>query len=104
MTQALEVSVGKAAVIYAQNGTDVLLPCTFTTCIGFDNAKFSWTRNGTEVRAWLLPSGLAGVGRTIRVFWSFYCRPRFSAKHAGCNWEGLAPGMQQLSWSKPFNS
>ncbi|XP_066495281.1 sodium channel subunit beta-4 [Tiliqua scincoides] len=49
VTRALEVSVGKAAVIYAQNGTDTLLPCTFTACIGFENAKFSWTRNGTEI-------------------------------------------------------
>uniref|UniRef100_A0A8D0EAE4 Sodium voltage-gated channel beta subunit 4 n=1 Tax=Salvator merianae TaxID=96440 RepID=A0A8D0EAE4_SALMN len=41
----LEVSVGKAAVIYARNGSDVLLPCTFTSCIGISRATFSWIQN-----------------------------------------------------------
>lgn len=45
MTLALEVSVGKASTIYAQNGSDVLLPCTFTACIGFENAAFAWKYN-----------------------------------------------------------
>ncbi|XP_053126025.1 sodium channel subunit beta-4 isoform X2 [Hemicordylus capensis] len=53
LSLALEVSVGKAAIIYVKNGSDVLLPCTFTTCIGFENALFSWTRivsgNYTEI-------------------------------------------------------
>ncbi|KAJ7305379.1 hypothetical protein JRQ81_011335 [Phrynocephalus forsythii] len=45
----LEVSVGKAPVIYVQNGTDVLLPCTFTSCIGIENANFTWIYNHTEI-------------------------------------------------------
>uniref|UniRef100_A0A8D0E8Y9 Sodium voltage-gated channel beta subunit 4 n=1 Tax=Salvator merianae TaxID=96440 RepID=A0A8D0E8Y9_SALMN len=45
----LEVSVGKAAVIYARNGSDVLLPCTFTSCIGISRATFSWIQNGTII-------------------------------------------------------
>ncbi|XP_062995103.1 sodium channel subunit beta-4 [Elgaria multicarinata webbii] len=49
VTLALEVSVGKAPVIYVQNGTDVLLPCTFTSCIGIDRANFTWIRNHTEI-------------------------------------------------------
>uniref|UniRef100_A0A670K5F4 Sodium voltage-gated channel beta subunit 4 n=1 Tax=Podarcis muralis TaxID=64176 RepID=A0A670K5F4_PODMU len=49
VTLALEVSVGKAAVIYVKNGTDVLLPCTFTSCIGIERANFSWISNSTEV-------------------------------------------------------
>lgn len=58
--------MGKAPVIYAQNGTDVLLPCTFTACIGFENAKFSWTRNGTEVCGCsLLGWGGGCVGVTV---------------------------------------
>ncbi|KAL8173415.1 UNVERIFIED_CONTAM: hypothetical protein K2H54_001055 [Gekko kuhli] len=47
--RALEVSVGKATSISAQNGTDVLLPCTFTACIGFENALFSWWFNATQL-------------------------------------------------------
>ncbi|XP_044279629.1 sodium channel subunit beta-4 [Varanus komodoensis] len=46
---ALEVSVGKEPVIFVQNGTDVLLPCTFTSCIGVTDATFSWLRNHTEI-------------------------------------------------------
>ncbi|XP_062816823.1 sodium channel subunit beta-4 isoform X1 [Anolis carolinensis] len=45
----LEVSVGKVPVIYTRNGTDVLLPCTFTSCIGIEKANFSWYRNHTEL-------------------------------------------------------
>ncbi|XP_042331349.1 sodium channel subunit beta-4 isoform X3 [Sceloporus undulatus] len=49
LTLGLEVSVGKAPVIYTRNGTDVLLPCTFTSCIGINKANFSWFRNHTEL-------------------------------------------------------
>ncbi|XP_007494777.1 sodium channel subunit beta-4 isoform X1 [Monodelphis domestica] len=45
---ALEVSVGKATTITAVNGSDVLLPCTFSTCMGFENLHFWWTFNSTE--------------------------------------------------------
>ncbi|XP_072469193.1 sodium channel regulatory subunit beta-4 isoform X1 [Notamacropus eugenii] len=44
----LEVSVGKATTITAVNGTDVLLPCTFSTCMGFENLHFWWTFNNSE--------------------------------------------------------
>ncbi|XP_043854328.1 sodium channel subunit beta-4 isoform X3 [Dromiciops gliroides] len=44
----LEVSVGKAATITAVNGTNVLLPCTFSTCMGFENLHFWWTFNNSE--------------------------------------------------------
>ncbi|XP_061449035.1 sodium channel subunit beta-4 [Rhineura floridana] len=49
VTLTLEVSVGKVAVIYAKNGSDVLLPCTFTSCIGIEKANFSWINNNTEI-------------------------------------------------------
>ncbi|ELK31944.1 Sodium channel subunit beta-4 [Myotis davidii] len=45
---ALEVSVGKAATIYAVNGTEVLLPCTFSSCFGFHNLAFSWSYNSSD--------------------------------------------------------
>ncbi|XP_027691429.1 sodium channel subunit beta-4 [Vombatus ursinus] len=44
----LEVSVGKATTITAVNGTNVLLPCTFSTCMGFENLQFWWTFNNSE--------------------------------------------------------
>ncbi|XP_063293036.1 sodium channel subunit beta-4 [Pelobates fuscus] len=40
---ALEVSVGKNNQIKARNGTDTTLPCTFASCIGFEDVTFSWT-------------------------------------------------------------
>ncbi|XP_034995933.1 sodium channel subunit beta-4 [Zootoca vivipara] len=49
VTLALEVSVGKTAVIFVKNGTDVLLPCTFSSCIGIERANFSWISNSTEI-------------------------------------------------------
>ncbi|XP_059575869.1 sodium channel subunit beta-4 [Alligator mississippiensis] len=42
---ALEVSVGKTNVVTALNGSDVLLPCVFTTCIGFWDLVFTWSYN-----------------------------------------------------------
>ncbi|XP_069080831.1 sodium channel subunit beta-4 [Pleurodeles waltl] len=47
-TPGLEVSVGKTNIVTAKNGTDVLLPCTFATCIGFENVEFWWTYNSTD--------------------------------------------------------
>ncbi|XP_007934784.2 LOW QUALITY PROTEIN: sodium channel subunit beta-4 [Orycteropus afer afer] len=44
---SLEVSVGKATTIYAVNGTEILLPCTFSSCFGFENLQFWWSYNGT---------------------------------------------------------
>ncbi|XP_040472255.1 sodium channel subunit beta-4 isoform X1 [Falco naumanni] len=46
---ALEVSVGKTNTVMALNNSDVLLPCTFTTCIGFQNLIFTWYFNSTEM-------------------------------------------------------
>ncbi|XP_030320731.1 sodium channel subunit beta-4 isoform X1 [Calypte anna] len=46
---ALEVSVGKTNTVMALNNSDVLLPCTFTTCIGFQDLQFTWTFNSTEM-------------------------------------------------------
>ncbi|NXV51102.1 SCN4B protein, partial [Uria aalge] len=46
---ALEVSVGKTNTVMALNNSDVLLPCTFTTCIGFQDLVFTWYFNSTEL-------------------------------------------------------
>ncbi|XP_074832948.1 sodium channel regulatory subunit beta-4 [Carettochelys insculpta] len=45
---ALEVSVGKTTLVTALNRTRVQLPCTFTTCIGFEKLTFAWYYNTTE--------------------------------------------------------
>ncbi|XP_065553435.1 sodium channel subunit beta-4 isoform X2 [Lathamus discolor] len=45
---ALEVSVGKTNTVMALNNSNVLLPCTFTTCIGFQDLVFTWYFNSTE--------------------------------------------------------
>ncbi|NXS71094.1 SCN4B protein, partial [Pandion haliaetus] len=46
---ALEVSVGKTNTVMALNNSNVLLPCTFTTCIGFQDLIFTWYFNSTEM-------------------------------------------------------
>ncbi|XP_025913674.1 sodium channel subunit beta-4 [Apteryx rowi] len=46
---ALEVSVGKTNTVMALNGSNVLLPCIFTTCIGFQDLVFTWYFNSTEM-------------------------------------------------------
>ncbi|XP_004604778.1 sodium channel subunit beta-4 [Sorex araneus] len=51
---SLEVSVGKAATIYAVNGTEVLLPCTFSSCFGFENLRFWWSYNSSDTYRILL--------------------------------------------------
>uniref|UniRef100_A0A4W2IGS4 Sodium channel regulatory subunit beta-4 n=1 Tax=Bos indicus x Bos taurus TaxID=30522 RepID=A0A4W2IGS4_BOBOX len=45
---SLEVSVGKATTIYAVNGTEILLPCTFSSCFGFENLHFWWSYNSSD--------------------------------------------------------
>ncbi|KFP82569.1 Sodium channel subunit beta-4, partial [Apaloderma vittatum] len=46
---ALEVSVGKTNTVMALNNSDVLLPCIFSTCIGFQDLVFTWYFNSTEL-------------------------------------------------------
>lgn len=53
---ALEVSTGKVSSIEAMNGSTVLLPCTYSSCIGIKNLYFSWhfNDNGTMNKVWFL--------------------------------------------------
>ncbi|KAM4651839.1 sodium channel regulatory subunit beta-4 [Discoglossus pictus] len=39
----LEVTVGKNSNIKVRNGTDVILPCLFSACFGFESVTFAWT-------------------------------------------------------------
>ncbi|KAJ4930423.1 hypothetical protein JOQ06_019425 [Pogonophryne albipinna] len=47
--QGLEMSVGKIPFLQAVNGSTVLLPCTYLSCIGIKDLYFSWSfnENGT---------------------------------------------------------
>lgn len=50
--QALEMSVGKIPFLEAVNGSTVMLPCTYSSCIGIKNLYFNWqfNDNGTMQR------------------------------------------------------
>ncbi|GCB66383.1 sodium channel, voltage-gated, type IV, beta a [Scyliorhinus torazame] len=47
---AIEVNIGKKPTIEVLNGTDVILPCTFTSCMDYKDSSFWWTfqKNETE--------------------------------------------------------
>uniref|UniRef100_A0A673AFD9 Sodium channel, voltage-gated, type IV, beta b n=1 Tax=Sphaeramia orbicularis TaxID=375764 RepID=A0A673AFD9_9TELE len=50
--QALEMSVGKVPFLEAVNGSTVMLPCTYSSCIGIRDLYFKWlyNNNGTLQR------------------------------------------------------
>lgn len=43
--QALEMNVGKIPFLEAVNGSTVMLPCTYFSCIGIQNLYFNWQYN-----------------------------------------------------------
>ncbi|XP_060941748.1 sodium channel, voltage-gated, type IV, beta b [Limanda limanda] len=43
--QALEMFVGKIPFLEAVNGSTVVLPCTYASCIGIENLYFNWQYN-----------------------------------------------------------
>lgn len=47
--EALEMNTGKVPFIEAMNGSDVLLPCIYISCIGIEHLQFRWefNNNGT---------------------------------------------------------
>ena len=107
---ALEVSVGKTNTVMALNNSDVLLPCTFTTCIGFQDLVFTWYFNSTEMVGGSL--GFASVF-LAGPFVLSQCRPAlqfsqsFLSPLAGCpslrvspalGGRGCANGVTQIPW------
>nr|XP_061797436.1 sodium channel subunit beta-4-like [Nerophis lumbriciformis] len=48
----LEVTTGKVSRVEAMNGSTVLLPCNYSSCIGIYNLYFSWhyNDNGTMIK------------------------------------------------------
>ena len=79
----LEVSVGKTNTVMALNNSNVLLPCTFTTCIGFQDLVFTWYFNSTEM--------VGGSRGFVSLFLAdpfvlSRCRPALQ-----CSWSSLSP-------------
>ncbi|KAK3527480.1 hypothetical protein QTP86_023026, partial [Hemibagrus guttatus] len=50
--EALEMNTGKIPFLEAVNGSDVLLPCTYASCMGIEKLYFKWeyNDNGTMVK------------------------------------------------------
>lgn len=62
----LEVSTGKISTVKAMNGSTVLLPCTYSSCIGIKNLYFNWTKNGTTLCESVIP--IEGVEPKVSVY------------------------------------
>lgn len=62
----LEVSTAKVSVLKAINGSTVLLPCTYSSCIGIKNLYFNWTKNGTTLCESVIP--IEGVEPKVSVY------------------------------------
>ncbi|XP_008304799.1 sodium channel subunit beta-4-like [Stegastes partitus] len=66
----LEVSTGKVSSIEAMNGSTVLLPCTYSSCIGIKNLYFNWqyNDNGTFPKLCEGEISMEGVEPKVNVY------------------------------------
>ncbi|XP_070762495.1 sodium channel regulatory subunit beta-4-like [Enoplosus armatus] len=66
----LEVSTGKVSSIEAMNGSTVLLPCTYSSCIGIRNLYFNWhhNNNGTMLKLCEAVIPIEGVEPKVSVY------------------------------------
>ncbi|KAM3616454.1 uncharacterized protein V6R79_018287 [Siganus canaliculatus] len=66
----LEVSTGKVSSIEAMNGSTVLLPCTYSSCIGIKNLYFNWqyNDNGTMLKMCDAVIPIEGVEPRVNVY------------------------------------
>lgn len=62
----LEVITSKVGTVEAMNGSTVLLPCTYSSCIGIKNLYFNWTKNGTMYCEAVIP--FEGVEPKVSVY------------------------------------
>ncbi|KAG7223281.1 hypothetical protein INR49_015637 [Caranx melampygus] len=69
-TQALEMLVGKIPYLEAVNGSTVMLPCTYASCIGIENLYFNWQFNDNGTMQKVCESTIAseGVEPDVRIF------------------------------------
>ncbi|XP_067085103.1 sodium channel, voltage-gated, type IV, beta b [Osmerus mordax] len=67
---ALEMSTGKIPFLVAVNGSTVLLPCTYASCIGIKNLYFNWQFNANGTMEKLCESTIPyeGVEPHVSVF------------------------------------
>uniref|UniRef100_A0A4W4GLJ4 Ig-like domain-containing protein n=1 Tax=Electrophorus electricus TaxID=8005 RepID=A0A4W4GLJ4_ELEEL len=56
VVEALEMSTGKIPFLEAVNGSDVLIPCTYLSCIGIKNLYFKWEFNDNGTMLTVLDS------------------------------------------------
>ncbi|XP_072140038.1 sodium channel regulatory subunit beta-4-like [Mobula birostris] len=63
----LEVSIGKLPTIKVVNGSNVILPCTFSSCKNFDGATFWWNfqRNRTSPEKRIILIKLSGLRPSV---------------------------------------
>lgn len=60
--QALEMNVGKIPFLEAVNGSTVMLPCTYFSCIGIKNLYFNWQFNDNGTMQKVCESVIASEG------------------------------------------
>ncbi|XP_024117136.1 sodium channel, voltage-gated, type IV, beta b [Oryzias melastigma] len=68
--QSLEMSVGKIPYLEAVNGSTVVLPCTYFSCIGIQNLYFNWqfNDNGTMQKVCESVIPTEGVEPKVSIF------------------------------------
>ncbi|XP_029963954.1 sodium channel subunit beta-4 isoform X2 [Salarias fasciatus] len=68
----LEVTTGKVSMTEAINGSTVLLPCSYMSCIGIRNLYFRWeyNDNGTLLKYCQAEIPMAGVEPKVEIFHS----------------------------------
>ncbi|XP_034065790.1 sodium channel subunit beta-4-like [Gymnodraco acuticeps] len=66
----LEVSTGKVPHLFAINGSTVLLPCTYASCIGIKNLYFNWhyNNNGSMMKLCEAVIPIEGVEPKVIVY------------------------------------
>ncbi|XP_013862191.1 sodium channel subunit beta-4 [Austrofundulus limnaeus] len=68
--QGLEMIVGKIPFLEAVNGSTVMLPCSYESCIGIDNLYFNWqfNDNGTMIKVCEAEIASEDVEPPVKIF------------------------------------
>ncbi|KAF3848028.1 hypothetical protein F7725_021056 [Dissostichus mawsoni] len=90
----MEVSTGKVSHLFALNGSTVLLPCTYASCIGIKNLYFNWhyNNNGSMIKLCEAVIPVEGI------------EPRVSVYHERVEFVGTSKGnnISILLWNITF--
>lgn len=93
--------MGKATTIYAVNGTEILLPCTFSSCFGFQDLHFWWSYNSSDTFR-TVSSG--GGDRTAKILLlSLSPHPCLPLPCAGPFWTDLSVMVRRIYLLSPFS-